>query len=328
MLDIVMWFALAAVGLLIAGLGSAFEIGAYSLNPVRLHVLEHSGNARARILSQHLAAPATLIASMLIVHNTGVKLATHAGAVLLRSQDLSEWQVIGFDAVIMMPLLFIFAETVPKNLFAVYADRLMYLFAYLMAILVGACRYSGICWLLTSASNLIMKPLGIHIVAHSFHPRHRVRTLVKESVGYGLLDDEQLAITERTLALAGQTVEEHMQPWRQVIRLKSGDHPKMLWKLANEMSHSRFPVVNADGSVIGVLNIANALVYMPQDCPAVAELIDPVKTLNATTPLRRALATLRKSTVPMAIVTRQGQPVGIVTLKDLIEPITGELAAW
>jgi CBS domain containing-hemolysin-like protein len=56
--------------------------------------------------------------------------------------------------------------------------------------------------------------------------------------------------------------------------------------------------------------------------------MEPANSLDASTPLRQALSILRMSAVPMAIVTRQDQPAGIVTLKDLIEPITGELAAW
>ena len=329
MIDLLLWLSLAAVGLIVAGLGSGLETGIYSLNPVRLHVLEYSASAQARLLARHMKAPAALIASMLIIHNAGVKLATHACAVVLRRADLTEWQVIGFDALIMMPLLFVFAETVPKNLFALYADRLMYAFARPVAVFVWACHFSGLVLLLTGASNLFIRLLDSGGPMHAFHPRHQVQTLVREGLGQGLLDDEQLAITERTMSLAGRTVQQQMQPWRHVVRIDSSERPEHLYQRADQLPHTRFPVTDrATGNVVGVLNITDVLVHDPARCPPVAELMRPAPMLDEATSLRQALTALRYSDLPMAIVTRHGRPVGIVTLKDLIEPITGELAAW
>ena len=52
--------------------------------------------------------------------------------------------------------------------------------------------------------------------------------------------------------------------------------------------------------------------------------------LDASMPLHEALLTMRTRKQPMAIArgAHDGRPVGIVTLKDLVEPLTGELGAW
>jgi CBS domain containing-hemolysin-like protein len=42
----------------------------------------------------------------------------------------------------------------------------------------------------------------------------------------------------------------------------------------------------------------------------------------------RALARLRASGQRLAIVGDPGRPLGIVTLKDLLEEISGDLAGW
>jgi CBS domain containing-hemolysin-like protein len=326
--EVILWFFLVIVGLLIAGLGSALETGVYSLNPVRLHVMEHTGNPSAQLLARHVAAPAAIIVSMLIFHNTGVKLATHAAAVLLHARDLKDWQVIAFDVIIMMPLLFIFAETVPKNLFATYADRLMYPFARPTAVFVYACRYSGLEPLLTGVSNIFIRMLGMRESLPVFHPRHQVQTLVREGLGHGLLDNEQLALVERILTFGQQTVQNHMHPWKQVITVRDDEPADVLWKLADETSRTRFPVMDERRNVLGILDITDVLIHEPHNCPPVAQLVQPVQSLDVTMPLRQGLSTLRTSAIPMAIVTCQDQPVGILTLKDLIEPITGELAVW
>ena len=65
------------------------------------------------------------------------------------------------------------------------------------------------------------------------------------------------------------------------------------------------------------------------DAP-VHDLMSPAIEVPSTTPLRSALRTMRSERAAMAIVTTPGgtQPIGLVTLKDLVEPLTGELEAW
>lgn len=327
-MDVLLWILTAIVGLVLAGLSSGLETGVYSLNPVRLHVLEHTGLKAARRLARHMAAPAALIASLLISHNAGVKIATHAAAVLLSRHDLTDWQIVVFDAIIMMPLLFIFAETVPKNLFAVYADRLMVLFVGPLHVLVMFCRYTGVGPLLTAASDGFTWLLGLRRPQSRFQPRHQIEVLVREGVGYGILDDEQGAIAERMMTIAGRTIAEHMQPWDQAITVSVEDRAQTLWDLANRSSRTRFPVVDAHGAVVGILNINDVLVHAVETCPPVRELLREASTLEASTPLRRGLAELRTGPMPIAVVLERGRPVGLITLKDLLEPVTGELAAW
>jgi CBS domain containing-hemolysin-like protein len=90
--------------------------------------------------------------------------------------------------------------------------------------------------------------------------------------------------------------------------------------------HTRLPVVDGRGFVVGVLPVLGALLS-PQS--STVELLKVPIFISEDTPVRDALHDLRKSGVSMAIVTAKNKkPIGIVTLKDLVEPIVGELAAW
>jgi CBS domain containing-hemolysin-like protein len=52
-------------------------------------------------------------------------------------------------------------------------------------------------------------------------------------------------------------------------------------------------------------------------------------TLRGDLHVREALTVLRDAGVPMGVVLGPGgKPAGLVTPKDLIEPLTGPLAAW
>ncbi len=72
------WWLLLVVGVAGCGLSSGLEIGLYSLNRVRLHLLAHRGDANARILDRIVRqrAGAVHLATMLIVTNIMTNLAT------------------------------------------------------------------------------------------------------------------------------------------------------------------------------------------------------------------------------------------------------------
>ncbi len=91
--------------------------------------------------------------------------------------------------------------------------------------------------------------------------------------------------------------------------------------------HSRFPVIDQGGRVRGIVSLLEA-VLAPD--ATTEELTHPAASFERNTPLRKALATLRSRRETMAVIVAEqtGEPLGLVTLKDLVEPLTGELAAW
>jgi CBS domain containing-hemolysin-like protein len=78
--------------------------------------------------------------------------------------------------------------------------------------------------------------------------------------------------------------------------------------------------------VEGILPVLSAL--LEPNNPTEELIIEPLY-VTPKTKVQDALHQLRKSGKVMAIVSLDGEkPLGIVTLKDLVEPIVGELAAW
>ncbi|MCC6581610.1 MAG: CBS domain-containing protein, partial [Phycisphaeraceae bacterium] len=104
--------------------------------------------------------------------------------------------------------------------------------------------------------------------------------------------------------------------------------PQTLLTLAERSSRSRFPVLDAKGQVVGVISLYDALARGRAACPAVRELVKAAPVFDARHSARDAMGQMRTSRVALAIVTDRARPVGIVTIKDLVEPITGELASW
>ena len=327
--QLIIWYGLIAVGLIGSALFSGLETGVYSLNRVRLHLLAHQGEHGARAMARMLAKPGAMLAALLVSNNICNNLAASAMAVVFEAYEFSQWQIIGLSLLIVTPMLFVFAETLPKDLFAAHADKMVYPFARPMAGIQRLLTWVGVLPLLSAISNGVMWLLGERGQVMPFHPRLLVTALVKEGVGHGLLSDEQSAIVDRVLALAHRTVADDMVPWDEVETVSLNATPFELRELANSTSRSRFPVVDDAGKLVGVISLYDVLRYKVEACPPVADLLHQPQRLPAATPHRVALNTLRRAKVAIAIVTDdREQPLGVITMKDLVQPITGELSSW
>ncbi|MFA9479299.1 CNNM domain-containing protein [Phycisphaerales bacterium AB-hyl4] len=323
------WCGIMLVGFAFSALYSGMETGAYSLNRVRLQIYAHQHHRPARLLRRMADDPVRLLTTLLIGNNIANYMGTAGLAVLLEGWGIGQWQAIVLNTIIVTPILFIFGETLPKDLFAAYADRLMYRLAWLLEGSRHLFTWLGLVPLIAVATKLVMVGLGQKAQIQPFHPRRQVQALVREGVGYGLLSDDQSAIAERVLQLATRTVADEMVPWSEVITVNVDDEPAVLWTLADRTSRSRFPVMDGSGNVAGEVAVTEALLHTPEACPAIRELMRTPLLVPAHMPLRRGLAELQHHKAALAIVIddRQ-QPVGILTIKDCVETITGELASW
>lgn len=325
----ILWWCMAIAGFCASAVFSGLETGVYSLNRVRLHLRSDLGHRSARLLYPMVRRPERILITLLVGNNIANNLATSSTGVLLQKAGWSTWQIVILDVIIVTPILFVFGETLPKDLFAAHADRLVYPFGRPLYALHRLFTWIGLLPLIALFSNVVMRVLGSKQRVQPFQPRLQVQTLVQqEGLGTGLLSDVQSEMIERVLTLNKRRLRDEMVPWSQVITIDADASPAAVWDLADEQSRSRYPLADKQGQVVGIVSVYDALRYTRQTCPPLRQLAKPAITMDADKPLRAALLDLRKAGVAMAIVTSQGKPVGIVTMKDLVEPITGELSSW
>ena len=318
------WLAMMMLGFLGSALYSGLETGTYSLNRVRLHLLSQQGSRPAMALRAMVRQPTALLSTLLIGNNAANQMGTSSLAVLLAAWGWGQWEAILLNVAIVTPLLFVFGETLPKDVFAVHADKLMY---RLTGFLTGSRRlftYTGFVPLIGSVSSLLMKQLGATQTFQPTHPRRQVEYLMQESVGYGLLSEGQTTIMRQVMRMAESPLEQRMHPWHDVPTVGVDEEIRSLRQRARQSDRSRYPVVDASGQVVGLVNVLDALL-MPEDEPApIHSLMTRVTKLPHAMPQRQAIRALQQQAAAMAVVVDdQDQPVGIVSVQDLLEPITG-----
>ncbi|MDG2053221.1 MAG: CNNM domain-containing protein [Phycisphaerales bacterium] len=331
-LEIIIYLALMILGIILSALWSGLETGMYVLNPVRLAVKAAHNDPRAVAIRRELMQPARLLAALLIATNASSYLASYSIAKLLTGFELSGWGLIIIETAIFTPTLFIFAETLPKDLFRTHSD----VWTYRLARTVHILRWVLTITLLLPTIQCIAHLAGLILKANSNDnetARQRVLQLIREGIAVGVVSEAQTTLADRMLTLRERRVRDEMVPWAGVATVSLEDPlpTRLAWVAARH--HTRFPVVDQSGRAVGVLSMLEALL---EPNTATQELIQPAFECPADMSVTEALASMRVNRQALAIVTDPkvnkddsgNNVVGIVTLKDLVEPLTGELHAW
>lgn len=324
--ELILYLILLLVGLGLSALYSGMEIGFYTINRVRVAVLEGRGDRRARRLRACMLKPNRTLATLLVGNNIANYAGSFGLAAILNSMDYGPLASIAINAGILIPLLFIFGETLPKDLFRTHTDRWSYATS---GFLVASRRFltlTGLVPLVEGFGSLIAMVLGAR-GEDVTSARQHISRLIKEGVDAGVISVKQTNLADRALALRDRTVSMEMIPWSRVFYISADSEQKIREHTIRRRNFTRLPVVAKGGKVIGVMSILEALLDPKQTtkdlCREAIEFTPDVR-------VHQALSTMRHARQTMAIVIdpRTKRPLGLVTLKDLVEPLIGDLTAW
>ena len=324
--EIIAFGALGLAAFLGTGLFAGLETGVYTLNRVRLTVRADRSERAALRLRQELAHPSRTLSTLLIGTNTCSYMATFALAELLHRVGLTDWTLILVEAAIFTPLLFIFAETLPKDLFRTHTDHWTYTLSGVLTATRWTLTACGLLLIVQVASGALGRLLRVS-GRDAVSARQRISQLIKEGLGTGLLSESQTTLADRALAMRGRRVAREMIPWTSVVTLDLNADHAAREALIRRRNYTRMPVADDDGRVVGIASTLDAL--LAPDKPTARIMAEPL-TFEGSMPVREALRVMRTERRKMAIVInpQDGRPRGLVTLKDLVEPVTGELGAW
>lgn len=329
-LEVVLLLVLAMVGLIGSALCNGTELGFYSLNRVRLSLRVAGGDGKkpdrsALLLKKELDRPSRALATLLIATTIFGDFGATGLTAALEHMGYSEGAIVALTALILTPLVFIFTEMIPKELFRTEADRLTYPLARFLWLMRWVLTVTLVLPLIETIMKGLTRALGLTDAQGELTPRERITALLKEGTQGGALSESQATMLDRALALKNTTVGDEAMPWNKVVVVSPRWDRARVLEVIRKHGYSRFPVVDLGGRVVGVVESMDvALENKP-----IAALMKPALTLPAGAPVSEGLVRLGEAEAKMAVVMGPAsRPVGIVTAKDLVEPLTGELAAW
>lgn len=319
------WPAVMLVAMCFDALFSGLETGVYVMNKLRLELHVEAGHRPARRLQRMLADTRNLLSVLLI----GVNVARYADTFCITALFIlagygrqAEW----LSLAVATPTLFVFTESVPKAVFHRSGAPAVYRCSGLLRVSDIAFKITGVSYLVRGVSWLTMTLFGRRRAQGGLLAPPGLAAVVAEGRASGALTQFQSIMADRIANISEVTLADVMVPMSRVMRAPAGVTRDELRRLIREHNYSRVPVMDERGGVVGVLDVYEALID-EGDAPPEEHTTLPL-VLPSAMVVTEALWRMQRTRTPLAVVARNERPVGIVTVKDLVEEIVGELRAW
>jgi len=320
--ELIIWIALALIGILGSALCSGLEVGLYSVSRVLIRV-RSVDQPKAQTLHTQLQNPAPILTTLLVYNNAFNYLATLAFTALLSATTLSDTLIIVIQAIVLTPILLIFAESIPKELFRSRASSLMERLANLIVTMRYTLTIIPITPIITFIAITVSKLLGADLTGSVRNARQHMAELIKHSDEQ--ITQSQTEMIDRALTLNQTPVRTTMVPLTRVIQINSNTSRTDALAKIQQSNHSRYPVHNKSGQIIGSVHAID--LYTATES-SINSLVKPIVRVNTETPMRQALSEMSAANAHLAIVTRSGQDAGLITRKDLLSPLIATTHDW
>jgi len=326
-MDWVMVGAVVLIGLFLSGFFSGAETGLYCVNRLRLHLGARLEDPRAVRLAGTLEDEHGALSVTLVGTNMANYVVTSAAAYLLaETMELTATGAELYTIVILTPVVFVFGEVVPKNLFRLHPDTLMARGSRLLAVSNRLLRWTGAIWCLKKWAAVLGRLTGGSAEGEAaFAPKQRVARMLQEALAGNTLGEDQSDLIDRVCRLSEVRLLTVMVPRNRVIAIAADASRETLVRIARRKRFARLPVYESNRRrIVGAVRVDELL--QSDDWRTVADRLHSTLTLSPHETVATAITRLRRARRGMAVVTdRGGQMLGIVTLKDLISEVVGGL---
>lgn len=254
----------------------------------------------------------------------------HRFAVWLMAQGLSRdaAEALGVGVVVMIITYasLIVGELVPKQIALRNPEAMAVRVAPAMAWV--ARLTSPLVWLLDASGRLVLMVLRQDNVREERVTEEEIKTLIAEAESSGVLEPGEKEMIAGVLRLGDRNVKVVMTPRHEVdsIHLSSGDDA--IFAAMKESSHSRLPVFDIAGEVIGVVQAKDVLKsFLAGERPDIQGFIRHAPVIPDSADARDVIFALKDSPIHMGLVHDEyGHFRGLVTTADILGSIVGEFS--
>lgn len=159
--------------------------------------------------------------------------------------------------------------------------------------------------------------------------KEQLMTLLRSASDHSLMSMEMLGMIESILQVSEMQVREVMVPKSQMVIIEKDSALESILPIVIESGHSRFPVVDANNNVSGMLLAKDLLRFYFQQEPSqfhIMQILRPTVFVPQSKRLDILLREFRVTRNHIAIVLDEyGHVAGLVTIEDVLEQIVGEI---
>ncbi len=308
--------------LLSSGFFASSEVVFFSVSkPV---LLKYSRHRLYGVLIRLLSKPKEVLISILIGNEIVNVLISSYGVKVFT--DLFGKEGAFISAFIMTGLIFIFGETLPKNVVLPVADRLSLFYAplfYIFHALITPVR-----WLLFKPLQGLLRRLGVETEEESFElSEERLLGMLELGIESGEFSEEERETVEKVFEMDEVLVREIMTPRPDIFALPEDSRVGEVVDEIERHGHSRIPVYKERlDDITGVVHVKDLLPLRVNRDRRLFEFRRDVLLVPEVMTVSTLLQELRKARTQMAIVVDEhGAVSGLVTMYDILRWLIGEV---
>ncbi|MBP6238317.1 MAG: HlyC/CorC family transporter [Saprospiraceae bacterium] len=318
---------LVLITLILSGFFSGSEIAYLSANKLSLEVLKNKGSKKGQILTMLYNDPKSFISTMLVGNNIVLVMYTIFFSSIftpLLHMVLPEgsFAVSFLTTAVLTVIIVIFGEFLPKTIFRLYANELIYRLARPLRFFTWILLIPS--WLLTKTSNLVIRLIFGKIESSDENNitkldlEHYIQSNVNEEKE---IDKEILA---NALNLNLLKVRDCMIPRNEIVFIDKSDDLQTVKDTFISSKHSRLIVT--DGEVENIVGYFHHQ-QLFKNISSIKRNIMDIDFVPEVMNVQDLLYKFIKSGTNIACVVDEfGGTAGIITLEDILEEIFGEIA--
>jgi putative hemolysin len=323
--------------ILLNGFFAMSEIALVSARRARLQSLIDRGDAAARVAVALGAEPTRFLSTVQIGITSVGMLSGIVGEATLAppvAAQFEEWgatpKAAGYLALMIVVATvtyfsIVIGELVPKRIGQINAERVARIVARPIQLLATVSR--PFVWLLTASTKFVLRVLGIEDAHRTPVTEEEIEAVLQEGSTAGVIEEDERQMVENLFRLDDRSIATLMTPRADIAALDHDAEPSAVIKVMESQPHSRYPVIHGDRQeVVGVVSARALLLALLRgesldiDAHARPPLFVP-ETISG----RDMLERFREGQTNMAfVVDEYGSLMGLVTLHDLLEGITGQ----
>lgn len=316
----------AVLSIFFSFLCSILEAVLLSITPSFINIKKSQGKGYADTL-EHLKKDVDKPLIAILTLNT---IAHTVGAILVGVQaesldfeiDFFGINIVGIVSGIMTFLILVLSEIIPKTIGATYWKKLANFTAKALSLLIFPLKYTGILWFLQLTTRLIGKSAHVSTLS-----REEFIAIADAAQEEGVFAENESTVIKNLLVFKSIMAKDVMTPWVVAITEDENTTIEAFHEGHKNLKFSRIPVYNENANnVTGVIlkdHVLEAIIDKKGHEP-LKSIKRELLVTDSRTPIPNLFELFIGKRAHMAIVMDEfGNPVGLVTMEDIIETLLG-----
>jgi putative hemolysin len=320
----ILYIIIILISILSEGFFSGLEIAIISLNRIRLRILAEAKEKKAVIIQAMLKDPGRLLATTLVGTNIAVVVSSSFCTRFLFNRYGENSELM--TTIILSPIVLIFAELIPKAVFAQTANKIALYLGPILRFFWKA--FYPIVYIVNLFSRTLLRLLSKGASEKKKNPfvtKEEIRYLIKESEADGHIDSYERSIIYKIFDIGKKRINTVMNKLDKLVFVYDTDSMEMLLEKARQSGYTRFPVRSSKGAFTGIVNILDVVYEQSKSLPVV-NFLRPIEFVDENIHVDNALFRIKAKKQALAIaIDPNHNPTGFFTMEDLLEEIIGEI---